>query len=221
VRVSNSGATVYYLHVPYDALCFLALLFASPVFAFSIPLPPFMGTASLESLPVFPILGLPRGLCQRSCAVKQTVNTEGKAFGCQGEGQGLGSLAAPPDELLDVLLREHDAGPHTSIHIVIGDKCWLSCVSKVLNNFCTEEPLCLSCTWRAASGPGRASCGMLHPKNCLSACKGSWRAMYLACDPGCHIQAAQRLRGARASGPPSPLSRAELLVHVPLQVRAV
>jgi hypothetical protein len=40
--------------------------------------------------PLFPILGPSRGLCQRSCAVKQALHTQGKA--------GLvGSVAAPGD----------------------------------------------------------------------------------------------------------------------------
>jgi hypothetical protein len=59
---------------------------------------PLMGTACLKPLPLFPILGLPRALYHCVCAVKQTVNTKGKADvinvaasylspDCQGSGR--------------------------------------------------------------------------------------------------------------------------------------
>ncbi len=41
--------------------------------------PPFWAQTAWSRCPLFPILGLPRGLCQRSCAVRQTVNTKGKS----------------------------------------------------------------------------------------------------------------------------------------------
>jgi hypothetical protein len=65
--LSRSGP-LHYLMYHYDALCFCLLVTSSPL----------LGTAGLERCPLLPILGLPRGLCQRSCAVKQTVNTKGK-----------------------------------------------------------------------------------------------------------------------------------------------
>jgi hypothetical protein len=40
---------------------------------------------SWSRCPLFPIIGLPRGLCQHSCAVKQTVNTKSKRLAA---GQG-------------------------------------------------------------------------------------------------------------------------------------
>jgi hypothetical protein len=61
----------------YDALCsaLLLLLLFSP---FSAPPPPLWAQPAWSRCPLFPILGFPRALCQRSCALKQTVNTKGK-----------------------------------------------------------------------------------------------------------------------------------------------
>jgi hypothetical protein len=39
---------------------------------------PFWAQPAWSCCPLFPIPGLPRGLCQRSCAVRQTVNTKVK-----------------------------------------------------------------------------------------------------------------------------------------------
>jgi hypothetical protein len=135
--------------------------------------------------------------------------------------KGLGSLAVLPDELLDHLLREQDAR-------TLGR---LSCVSKVFNIFCTEEPLWLELhlarckqpfEYKVALdlAPAEATVRHAAPQKLFD---DQWVRSFAGFLAGDVFGMQSRLphAGLHSSGTPAPFSSTGLLIHVPVQVRIV